>query len=217
MAAICNEDIRTVYMCYKTALELVEPLTDKKLLAELYFKFAVCCDDLDETETAVIYYKKCIDIDKNNPHLSSAMSNLAAIFDETDMPELAQKYYAESLKIDEADKNHNGIYISSMKLAELNRNKSPEKAVEYYQKAIKSAAALNEVFYLTSAYIELGDFYNNHRKIKFALKNYLSALKSAQNNFTPDNIAKIEQRITDIKIRLGSKYDELEKEILNEN
>ena len=217
MASICNEDIRTVYMCYKTALELVEPLTDKKLLAELYFKFAVCCDDLDETETAVIYYKKCIDIDKNNPHLSSAMSNLAAIFDETDMPELAQKYYAESLKIDEADKNHNGIYISSMKLAELNRNKSPEKAVEYYQKAIKSAAAMNEVFYLTSAYIELGDFYNNHRKIKFALKNYLSALKSAQNNFTPDNIAKIEQRITDIKIRLGSKYDELEKEILNEN
>lgn len=217
MAAICNEDIRTAYMCYRTALELVEPLTDKKLLTELYFKFAVCCDDLDETETAVIYYKKCIDIDKNNPHLSSAMSNLAAIFDETAMPELAQKYYTESLKIDEADKNYNGIYISSMKLAELNRNKSPEKTVEYYQKAIKSAGALNEVFYLTSAYTELGDFYNNHRKIKFALKNYLSALKSAQNNFTPDNIAKIEQRISDIKIRLGSKYNELEKEILNEN
>lgn len=217
MGALSSDDIRTSYVCYKTALSLIEPLTDKKVLAELYFKYALCCDDLDETETAVIYYKKCIDIDKNNPHLSSAMSNLALIFDETDMPELARKYYAESLKIDEDAQNNNGIYISSMKLAELNRSKSPEKTVEYYQKAINSAKALNEVFYLTSAYLELGDFYSSHKKIKFALKNYLHALNSAQNHFSQDNISKIEQRITDIKIRLGSKYDELEKEIKHEN
>ena len=217
MGALCSDDIRSAYMCYKTALTFIEPVTDKKVLAELYFKYALCCDDLDETETAVIYYKKCIDIDKNNPHLSSAMSNLALIFDETDMPELARKYYAESLKIDEDAQNNNGIYISSMKLAELNRSKSPERTVEYYQKAINSAKALNEVFYLTSAYLELGDFYNNHKKIKFALKNYLHALNSAQNHFSQDNIAKIEQRITDIKIRLGSRYDELEKEIKHEN
>lgn len=215
-ASLCTDDIKKAYMYYKTALGFVETLTDKKLLAELYFNYALCCDDLDETESAVIYYKKCIDIDKNNPHLSSAMSNLALIFDETDMPELAQKYYSESLKIDEAGGNNNGIYVSSMKLAELFRTKSPEKTVEFYQKAIKSAKILNEIFYLTSAYIELGDFYNNHRKIKFALKYYLSALKSAENHFTPDNIEKINQRITDIKIRLGSRYDELEKEILNE-
>lgn len=216
MASLCNDDIKTAYNCYKTALGLVETLTDKKILAELYFKFALCCDDLDETETAVIYYKKCIDIDKNNPHLSSAMSNLALIFDESGMTELAHKYYLESLKIDEASENNNGIYVSSMKLAELFRSKSPEKTVEFYQKAIKSAAALNEIFYLTSAYLELGDFYNNHKKIKFALKYYLMAYKSAENHFTPDNIAKIKQRITDIKIRLGARYEELEKEILNE-
>ncbi len=217
IGTLCNDDIKTAYICYKTALEFVETNTDKKILAELYFKYALCCDDIDETETAVIYYKKCIDIAKNNPHLSSAMSNLALIFDETNMPELAQRYYIESLKIDEINQNNNGIYISSMKLAELNRNKSPEKTVEYYLKAIKSAENLNENFYLTSAYIELGDFYNNHKKIKFALKYYLNAFNSAKNQISQDNIAKIEQRITDIKIRLGNKYEKLEKEILNEN
>lgn len=217
MASLYNEDIQKAYSCCKSALELVEPLTDKKLLAELYFKFAVCCDELEETETAVIYYKKCIDIDKNNPHRSSALSNLALIFDETNMPELALKYYYESLKIDEAAQNNNGIYISSMKLAELNRNKSPEKTVEYYQKAIKSAQALNDAFYLTSAYLELGDYYNNHRKIKYALKFYLKAQASARNDFSKENSSGIEQRINDIKIRLGSKYEELEKEIQNEN
>lgn len=213
-ATLKNDDIIKAYSFYKKALECVQPLTDKKLLAELYFKFALCCDDLDETESAVLYYRKCSEIEKNNPHLSSAMSNLAIIFDETGMTDLALRYYVKSLEIDEHNKNNNGIYVSSLKLAELTSRKQPEKAAEYFQKAIKSASILNEPLYKISAYLECGDFYMNHKKIKHALKFYMSANNAADvnNELKP----KIEQRLKDLKIRLGDKYEQLEKEILNE-
>lgn len=213
-ATLNNDDLIKSYSFYKKALECVQTLTDKKLLAELYFKFALCCDDLDETESAVLYYRKCSEIEKNNPHLSSAMSNLALIFDETGMTDLALRYYVKSLEIDEHNKNNNGIYVSSLKLAELTSRKQPEKAAEYFQKAIKSASILNEPLYKVSAYLECGDFYMNHKKIKHALKFYMNANNAADvnNELKP----KIEQRLKDLKIRLGDKYEQLEKEILNE-
>ena len=213
-ATLSNEDVIKSYSLYKKALDCVQPLTDKQLLCELYFKYALCCDDLDETENAVLYYKKCSEIEKNNPHLSASLSNLALIFDETGMTELAIRYYVKSLNIDEQNENNNGIYVSSMKLAELTGRKTPEKAAEYYQKAIKSANTLNEPLYTLSAYVECGDFYMNHKKIKHALKYYMLAANITDAN--EDMKQKIQRRINDLKIRLGNKFEELEKEILYE-
>lgn len=217
LADISRDDLRSVYSLCKQALNLIEPNTDKSLLAELYFKYAAVCDDLNETETAVKFYKQCIEIDKGNKHLSAAYANLAMICDELDYTQLAIKYYTKSFELDSADKNYNGMFVSAMKLAELNRRKEPDTAYELYKKAIVYAQELKEPFYQLSAFIETGDFCANHKYLQDALKYYFKALKLAKINPSSDNIAKIEQRIADIKIRLGDRYKQIENEILNEN
>ena len=213
-ATVYSEDILKAYSFYKKAVECVQPMTDKGLLADLYFKYALSCDDLDETEDAVIYYKKCSEIEKNNPHLASALSNLALIFEETGMNELSLKYYIKSLEVDEQNKNHGGIYSSSLKIAGFISRKEPEKAAKYFENAIQSAESLNDSLYKFSAYLEYGDFFMNHKDIKSALKYYLLAdnISEADNDLKQS----VARRLNDLKIRLGQNFDSMKQEIENE-
>jgi len=201
-----NTSEQIIFDYYKRALESVDNSIDKQILSELYFKFALILDEKNEPEQAIKYYKKCTDIDANpkvNSYLSSAYSNIATIFDEAGKTELATKYSLESLRVDELTKNYNGIYISAMKLAELYLRKDTEKSIEYYKKAKSCAIELNEPFYIASSDIALGDFYANRKNDEQAFKYYQEALKTAENNFSKDNISKIEMRINDIKLRIG--------------
>jgi tetratricopeptide (TPR) repeat protein len=183
---------------YEHALAFVDNTVEKDLLSELYFKYGLLLDESSQTEQAVQFYKKCIELN-SGPYLSSAFSNIAAIFEEIGKYELAIKYSLESLRIDEHTKNCNGIYISSMKLAEVYTGKNPEKALEYYKKAKACAKELNEPFYIASVNTALGDFYLNGKDRSAALKYYEEALQIAQNHFSKDNIAKIEMRIREVE------------------
>ena len=74
---------------------------DKTVLAELYYKFAGANDERDDMRMAVLYYKKCIELDANpntNQYLSMALANLAELYDEAGSPQHAIKYYNESIK-----------------------------------------------------------------------------------------------------------------------
>ena len=178
---------------------------EKNVLAELYFKYALNCDEEGDIENAVKYYKKCVETSQDptvNAYLSSSLTNLATIFDENGKTDLSIKYLQESLRLDESTKNYNGIYISSMKLAEINSLRNTEKAYEYLKKAKACAIELNEPFYITSSDVALGDYYYNKKDYTNALKHYKNAHALALNNFTKDNITKIEMRINDIK-KLG--------------
>ncbi len=178
---------------------------EKSVLCELYFKYALNCDEEGDIENAVKYYKKCVETSqepKINAYLSSSLTNLASIYDENDKSDLAVKYLQESLRLDELSTNYNGIYVSSMKLAEIISFKSPEKSLEYLKKAKACAVELNETFYIASSDIALGDYYYNKKDYRTALSHYQSARKLAVNNFTPDNILKIDRRINDIQ-KLG--------------
>lgn len=171
---------------------------EKPVLAELYFKYAVNKDDEGDIENAVKYYKKCVETSQDikiNSYLSSALTNLASIYDENGKTELAVKYLHESLRLDEITKNYNGIYVSTMKLAEINKGNS----LEYLFRAKKCAEELNELFYITSVNIAIGDFYYNKKEYKNALESYKKAQKTAQNEFDNDNMKKIEMRINSIK------------------
>lgn len=178
---------------------------EKNVLAELYFKYALNCDEDCDIENAVKYYKKCVETSQDpniNLYLSSALANLASVYDENGKSDLAVKYLQESLRLDELKQNYNGIYVSSMKLAEINSYKAPEKSLEYLKKAKACAVELNETFYIASSDVALGDFYYKRKDYKNALSYYNSAHKLALNNFTKDNIMKIELRINDIQ-KLG--------------
>ncbi len=204
---------------YLNALELVESDTEKEVLAELYFKLGVISDEKGEVQRAVDFYKKCISVDgnfRNNSYLANALSNISSICDENGRPELAIKYCSESLKIDETTKNLNGIYQSSLKLGSLFRKKDFEKSVHYYKKAVDAAVELNEPFYIASSNLALGDYYFNKKYIDQALDCYLKSLEIAQKYFKKDNIAKVELRINDIKLKLGEvEFDKLVKGKIN--
>lgn len=198
LASITGKDFKNILPQSTVGIE-------KNVLAELYFKYALNCDEEGEIQNAVKYYKKCVETSQDptiNAYLSSSLTNLATIFDENGKTELSVKYLQESLRLDEITKNYNGIYISSMKLAEIYSLKNPEKCFEYLKKAKACAVELNEPFYITSSDLALGDYYYNKKDYKNALQYYKNAHSLALNNFTKDNITKIEIRINDIK-KLG--------------
>ncbi len=193
---------------YKKAIEINPININKDVLAELYYKFALTNEDIGEEKNAAFYYKKCIEL-KETPYLSNALSNLATLYDDIGESELAIKYYFESLKIDEQNKNTNGMYVTSMKLAEIYSPRDNEKAIKYFNNAIKYAYELNESFYIISSTTALGDFYFNRNDNANALVNYKIALNASQNK---ENLSKIQQRIDDIKIKIGEeRFNELEK------
>ena len=175
---------------------------EKPVIAEFYFKYALNFDQKGDIINAVKYYKKCVETSQNreiNLYLSSALTNLATIYDEDGQTEKAIKYLLESLRLDELSKNYNGIYVASMKLAEINTVKQPDKALEYLKKAKNCAIELKDNFYIASSDISLGDFYYKRKDLKNALKYYEDAHKLAVNNLAKDNVSKIEMRINDIK------------------
>ena len=178
---------------------------EKNILAELYFKCALNYDEEGNIDNAVKFYKKCVETSQDpeiNAYLSSSLTNLATIYDEDGKSDMAAKYLQESLRLDELTKNYNGIYISSMKLAQINSFRMPQKSLEYLKKAKACALELNETFYIASSDVALGDYYYNQKDYKNALNYYKNAHKLAINNFTHDNINKIEVRINDIQ-KLG--------------
>lgn len=195
LSAITGQSIKNVLPVTTNGIE-------KNVLAELFFKYALNCDEDGNIENAVKYYKKCVETSQDpkiNQYLSSSLTNLATIYDENGKSETAVKYLQESLRLDEFTQNYNGIYVSTMKLAEINTTKNPEKALEFMKRAKNCAIELNEPFYIASTDVALGDFYYNIRDYANALKHYKQAYSLASDNFTKDNIEKIKIRINDIK------------------
>lgn len=177
-------------------------MIEKDILAEMYFKYALNSDKIGNIEKAVKYYRKCVETSQDpkiNAYLSSSLTNLADIYDEEGKSELAVKYLNESLRLDKITQNYNGIYISTMKLAEILSESNPQKALENLKKAQNCAIELNETFYIASSNLALGDFYYRHKEYKNALNYYNDAYKLATDNFTKENIVKIESRIEEIK------------------
>lgn len=209
-----SNDSNLIYNYYLKALEINPVNISKNVLSELYYKFALVNEDRGDEKTAVEYYKRCINLDsnpRNNPNLSNAISNIALLYDDIGDSDTAVKYYLESIKLDEQSKNLNGIYTSSMKLAEIYAAKSPDKAVEYYNQALNYANMLNEPFYIISTATALGDFYFNRKENSLALKNYKHAYNYANDGVYKENVPKILQRIEDIKMRVGEeRFKEIE-------
>lgn len=175
---------------------------NKSLLSEMYYKYGAHCDKNGQTDKAVRYYKKCVETSQDrleNMYLSSSLTNLASIYDEDGRTDMAIKYLQESLRLDELSKNYSGIYVSTIKLAEIYKYKNPEKAIEHLKKAKECGTELNDKFYIASADVAFGDFYYDKKDYSKALSHYNNAYMLANGNFTKDNIEKIKTRIEDIK------------------
>lgn len=211
LADLIDNEVDVAYGLLKAALNYIENIDDQRLLAELYYKYAIASDDAGETKQAVLYYKSCVEIEeKYNPYLSGAYSNLAAIYEEAEAKDSAMKFYEMSLTIDEENGNKNGIYQNSMKLAGLYRKTDAKKSFEFYERAYQTACALDEVFYKVSSTMAAGDLYLFAKDYQNALKKYSFAKKLAIGKMSEKNLQKINRRIEDLKLQLGDeKFNEI--------
>ena len=212
LLASLSNDANTSEKYYEKAVEYSEENINKLVLAELYYKYASVLEEVGDDETAIKYYEKCIGSKVDSEYMSGALSNIATMYDDMGDSNLAVKYFKESLKIDERTKNTNGIYSTSMKLAEIYAGKAPDTALEYYTKALEIAENLKESFYIVSAATALGDFYYDRKNDELAYKNYKKAYDLVKDSQYKENAEKISLRFQDIKMRVGEeRFKEFEK------
>lgn len=199
------------YMYYKKALDSLDENVDEKVLAELYFKYALASDDRDEDETAFEYYTKCISVSAKSPYKALAYSNMASCYFDNESYDEALDCFIKSYKIEKNNNNYDGIYFTSSHIAKIYIKKGSKKAFDYLIEAKKSAEFINEDFYIIQADIALGDYYYNSPKdAKEALTEYLKARNIALKTTIDVDIDKINQRIDDMKLRMDAEsFEEL--------
>ena len=212
-------NINSAYEYYKKAIQISNPAMDTETLSELYFKYALIADDKGNTQEALEYYTKCINLsddDNLNKYLSAAYSNIATLHLERNDKAYAVKCFVKAYELDAKNNNYDGMYFSATKLAQMAQKNYPDKAIEYLNKAKECANKLNDTFYMASAALATGDFYYSQKKNEDALKEYFFAYRIAQNDFSKDNLNKIQMRIDDIKFRIGQEtYNKIETELKN--
>lgn len=204
----------------KKAIEISNESMEVETMTELYFKYALSLDEKNEIKPAIEYYEKCINLNSNpsiNKFLSSAFSNIATLYHERGELNLAVKNYLKAYDIDKQNSNYDGMYYSASKLASMLHKKYPDEAHKYFKAALESSKFLNDVFYMATASLALGDFYYNRKQDEQALRQYCFAMKLVSSEFSKENVDKIKMRINDIKFRMGEKiFDEAMKKISEE-
>lgn len=208
---------QNTFECYQKAYKVSDENMEVEVLSELYFRYALALDDKNDVKTAIEFYNKCITLSndpKNNKFLSSAYSNIATLYLEKNDTDNATTNFEKAFEIDKRVNNIEGMYYASSKLASALQRKAPEKALKYFEQSFSCAKSINDIFYIVSASLALGDFYYDQKQNEIALKHYIFAQDLAENNFSKDNLNKINIRINDIKFRLGvERFEELTETI----
>ena len=198
-----SDNINEEYTYYKKSIPLIENDTNKSTLSELYYRYAGVNDEKDDLKTALTYYKKCAEIKTDNNYLSRALASLAEICDEAGKSELAIRYYMQSMEIDNTLKNYNGLYTSARHLSEIYSSKDEEKSLKYLELSKLYAKELNEPYYMTDSFMELGNFYMLRKNFEKALQYFQEAYEISKRSFSQDNADKILKKIEYVKKQMG--------------
>lgn len=204
---------------YKKAVELVDGTIESDVLSELYFKYALVLDDTDDVKSAVQYYQKCIEVNYSlNNFMSSSYFNLGTLCAENGEKTEAIEFFEKAFKLDEKNKNTDGIYIAAAKLAQIYQRRDPKKALHYFTIAYDCAIKLNDIFNIATSSLAIGDFHYELNQNEDALKYYLSTMNLVKDEFSKENLDKIQVRINDIKFRIGQdRFDILERKMNGTN
>ena len=200
------------YAYYRKALESLDNNTPDSTKAELYFKFALVNDDKEEEQTAFEYYIKCTTMAGINPYKALAYYNMGACYFDNLNYSDAKSCFTKAYDIEKNNNNYDGIYYSASYLAKIYIKENNPLALNFLQEAKQSAEFINEEFYILESTLALGDYYYNNISLnKKALTEYFNARKIAQNMCDDINIAKINNRIKDMKLRMDSNvFNEIE-------
>ncbi len=203
---------------YKKAFALLDTSLnlEENYLAQAYFKYALILDDYNQTQAALDFYQKSVQTASENCiYKSAAYTNIAEIIKETGNLKMASDYYKMALKTDIAQSNYEGVYYICLKLAHLYESLGPKHVLNWLLKSLSAAKRTKENLYITNAYIETGDYYNNNANYEKGFKAYLLAHKSImQMEPSQEEHKSLEMRIDDIKKKLTKEQiSKIEKEV----
>ena len=193
---------------------------NKELTSKSYYRLAVLFDENGDVEQAINYYIKNYTTSseiKENPYYSISLTNLASIYMEKGDYEQASEFLKLALSYDSENNDLENIYYSQKELAKLYARMDKSGVIGYYKQAIDTAYKLKDSFKVALVYFEAGEYYYDRGEDEKALESFFSAKKVLGNNSKDENIARINSRIQDIKVRLNStsfniiadKYSEL--------
>ncbi len=180
---------------------------NKELTAKIYYKLGVLYDENQDNENAIKYYRKnyTLSSERNeNKYYSASLTNLALIYIDMEDYREAIDFLKLALLYDSEVNDYENMYFSQKELAKLYARIDEITAIGYFKQALSSAQKLNDNFKIALVYFEAGEFHYDRGNDEKALVNFLNAKKALGNNSDDENIARINQRIKDIKMRLDS-------------
>ena len=180
---------------------------NKELSAKSYYRLAVLYDENGDIENAVKYYKKNYTLSaehNENKYYSISLTNLASIYMEQSKYQEAANFLKLALSYDIENNDLENMYYSQKELAKLYAQIDRQNAIGYYQQALNSAKQLKDSFKIALVYFEAGEFFYDNGEDEKALTNFFNAKKALGNNPKDENVARINSRIRDIKMRLNS-------------
>jgi len=215
-----DSNIEKASKCYNNALE-ISLGKDKALVCKCYYKLAVLYDEHQDYENAIKYYQKNYMTSserKENKYYSASLTNLALIYNEQGRYKNASDYLKLALVFDSEINDWENMYFSQKELAKIHSRFDEVSAIGYYKQALDSAKKMNDVFKEALVHFEMGEFFYDKTEDEKALVNFYNArliLKNASDN---ENIARVELRIKDIKMRLDSTaFNLIAKKYENQN
>ena len=163
-------------------------------------------DENQDWENAVKYYQKNYMTSserRENKYYSVSLTNLALIFTEEARYKEACEYLKLALLYDSEVNDYENMYFSQKELAKLYSRFDEISAVGYFKQALDSAKKLNDIFKEALVHFEMGEFYYDKQEDEKALVNFLNAKEVLKNTSDKENVARINSRIEDIKMRLN--------------
>lgn len=200
----------------KTSLANITEKTDVSIVSELYFQFAFLSDEFKNEETAIEYYKKCIELNcEPNKYTALSYSNLGEIYSDKELQEEAKKNFEKASELEKSLGNDYGVYYTLSKIVELTPREEKEIRLKLMNDARGFAINSRDNDSIISSTIALGDMYYDYSMPQDALIEYFNLYTQGKDIMEPENLEKLKSRIQDIKARLGK--EEFEKLAPNYN
>ncbi len=192
--------------CYKNAVSLALGKS-KELVCRCYYLLGVLYDENQQIEEAIQYYQKNYLTSSEryeNKYYSASCVNLGLIYFEQSKYRQASEAFKLALLYDSENNDWENMYISQKELGKIYLIIDPTSAVGYFKQALDSAYKLNDIFKAALVYFEAGELQYDRGQDEKALECFFNAKEILKNDPNDENMSRINSRIKDIEVRLGS-------------
>lgn len=201
-----EDDKEKAFQACKTAMSLADFAQKTEMLCELLYKCGLILELGGQTTRAIDAYEKALkysEDSKVNKYLPQIYSSLSVLYPEAGGELKAKDYARKFFEISKLQNDKEGLYLASLKLAELNEGDSIENVCNLYEKTYNYAKNTSDNMNIITALLQWGDYIYDKGLVTEALDKYLQAYQVAKNNLLKESLISINLRIKEIKFRLN--------------